>query len=697
MLQQPGASVAERLVDDLGAHVRVGGTIAPAGNRAESWPLLRVSLLGDVRATTCFGEDALPRSRKARGMLAYLALARGEPARRSKLAALLWDRVSEQQARTSLRQAVQQVVERLGALAPEVIVQGRDEIALNTRLCWVDANVLADRAAGGRIADDELALLGSGQLLDDLEGLSASFDHWIAESRCRLAGTVGRPLEEDLLRGARRAPTERAIAARRLLAVDPMHEGASRELMRALAETGQEVLALKEYERLVGALARSLDASPSSETRALERAIRFASRPGADAMPRLHTAPQAVRVAPFNRSRLRVGVLPFLAVGGEREGRLARAVAQEIAGALARFRWFDVIAPVSLSPSREALAPWAELVREVDMDYVVDGTLCAAGPKIDVGVQLYAVDRLAHAVWSERVEVTAGVECELHDGLVIPLAARIDPAILSIEGRKAPRAGSPEALSLILQAIPLAYDMRRSSYEQAGRMLEQALAIEPDHPIGNARAGFWHVFHVGQGWSPDVAWSFAKADEACGRALRVDPDNAEALAIKGHIAAFFHRDFDAAQHAFDRSLRLNPSLAFAWALSAPTQCYVGAPRRALERLDRYRSLAPFDPYFPLFETIYTMAHAFAGDYEQGAIVGRRSVRANPTFTNGYKPLLMALGHLGLRGEASTYLESLLRLDPAFSLVTFARDYPFARPEDRERYMQGLRLAGVPEG
>lgn len=675
----------------------MNGAAAHVADETRDPPLLRMTLLGTVRATTCFGDDALPRSRKARGMLAYLALSRGEPIRRSKLAALLWDRVSEQQARTSLRQAIQQAVERLGPLAPEVIIQDRHSIGLNARLCWVDANVLVDRATRGRIADEELAVLGAGQLLDDLEGLSASFDHWIAESRARLAGCVSKPLEEDLLQGGRLPPAERAVAARRLLAVSPVHEGASRELMRALAETGQEVLALQEYERLVGALARSLDASPSSETRALERAIRFASRPGVDAAStRSHASPEVGRRPASGRSRLRVGVLPFLSVGGDREGRLARAVAQEIAGALARFRWFDVIAPVSLSPSREALGPWAELTREVDMDYVVDGTLCATESKVDVGVQLYAVDRLAHAVWSERVELTAGVECALHEGLVIPLAARIDPAILSIEGRKAPRGTSPEALSLILHAIPLAYEMRRASYEQAGRMLKQALEIEPEHPMGNAHAGFWHVFHVGQGWSTDVASSFAKADEACERALRVEPDNAEALAIKGHVAAFFHRDFDVAQQAFDRSLRLNPSLAFAWALSAPTQCYIGAPRSALERLERYRSLAPFDPYFPLFETIYTVAHAFAGDYGEAAVVGRRSVRANPTFTNGYKPLLMALGHLGLREEASTYLERLLRLDPAFSIGTFARDYPFARTEDRDRYVRGLRLAGVPE-
>jgi hypothetical protein len=30
----------------------------------------------------------------------------------------------------------------------------------------------------------------------------------------------------------------------------------------------------------------------------------------------------------------------------------------------------------------------------------------------------------------------------------------------------------------------------------------------------------------------------------------------------------------------------------------------------------------------------------------------------------------------------------LRLEPGFSIVTFARSYPFGRAEDRERYLAG---------
>src|SRR5207244_1725533 len=72
--------------------------------------------------------------------------------------------------------------------------------------------------------------------------------------------------------------SEREAIARRLIDFDPTHEGASRVLMRALADRKERVQALLEYKRLHGALKRALDAEPSPETRALYETIRTFGR-----------------------------------------------------------------------------------------------------------------------------------------------------------------------------------------------------------------------------------------------------------------------------------------------------------------------------------------------------------------------------------------------------------------------------------
>ena len=89
------------------------------------------------------------------------------------------------------------------------------------------------------------------------------------------------------------------------------------------------------------------------------------------------------------------------------------------------------------------------------------------------------------------------------------------------------------------------------------------------------------------------------------------------------------------------------------------------------------------------------AYMFKGDYEQAVLIGRCTVKANPDYSAGYKPLIGALGHLGRAEEARPYIDKLLSLEPHFTVEHHAKTYPFQRASDRRRYMRGLLLAGVP--
>jgi tetratricopeptide (TPR) repeat protein len=274
------------------------------------------------------------------------------------------------------------------------------------------------------------------------------------------------------------------------------------------------------------------------------------------------------------------------------------------------------------------------------------------------------------------------------------MVAKIDPVILFIEGQPR-RKDCYGATGLLFLAIPLIYSMERSKFQEAGRLIEQAIAIEPNNAMALTWSAYWHLWNGGQSWAPDLAATLSKAEQLCLRATTLDPENSEAMGICAYILAW-RREFDRAVQFFDRSLRLNPNLAYIWALSAATYCYIGEPDNALKRLARYRDLVPHDPYYGFFENAYAVAYTFKQDYERAVVVGRRVVTANPHFINGYKPLIASLGHLGRRDEATPYVEKLLSLEPNFTIEKFRKEYPFKRPEDRDQYCKGLRLAGVPK-
>src|ERR1700704_3285174 len=83
--------------------------------------IVRIHLLGSMRATTYLGEDVLPRGKKARAILGYLSAAAGERVSRARLGAMLWDRTPDAQAHSSFRQALHEITLAMGPLASELI------------------------------------------------------------------------------------------------------------------------------------------------------------------------------------------------------------------------------------------------------------------------------------------------------------------------------------------------------------------------------------------------------------------------------------------------------------------------------------------------------------------------------------------------------------------------------------------------
>jgi DNA-binding SARP family transcriptional activator len=663
-------------------------------------PIVRIHLLGSLRATTYLGQNVLPAGKKARAILGCLCLAAGAPMRRARLAAMLWDTVGQPQARTSFRQTVNELRAAFGPFAPELISLDRETIRLNTDACWIDALALLESSSPDSVRSD-LAVLCAGDLLEGLDGASASLDRWLLSERTRFTGQLRELLDSELRNIDQPNSDAKQVAAvaRRLIAFDATHEGASRALMRALAAMGERGQALREYSRCREALHKTLDAEPSPETKALHKAIRqFSSRDERTKAIQTSTdsQPDVTAHQPLpGRNRLRVAVLPFDGHSSEKEENLAFSLSHEISAALARFRWFDVISPMSSTHTPLANFASEDLLQRKHLDYAVDGIVTRHRNRFRISVRLLDLTRGTQPVWSEHFELAVGELHRLNELVVGRVVGSIDPVILFIEGQPR-RREHYGATGMLLLAIPLLYSMERKKFAQAGVLIHQALDIDPENPMALAWAAFWRLTKVGQGWDQQDGVSMLTTAEAlCLKAIRIDPENAEALGIYAHTFAW-KKDFDAAVHYFDRSQRLNPNLAFIWALSAATYCYISEPDEALKRLERYRDLAPFDPYFCNFETVYAIAYFFKGEYEQAVLVGRRAAKSSPGFSAAYKPLVASLGHLGRPDEAKPYIAKLLSLETNFTVQRFGQVYPIKNQNDRERYMEGLRLAGVPE-
>src|ERR1700688_3800467 len=119
------------------------------------------------------------RSKKARALLAYLAMKPDWRASREELATLLWGDTPDSQARHSLRQCVMSLRHDLHRVAPELLFMDREAIELRAQDLAVDAREFMSLARSDR--PDELRRateLWRGGFLADIALDIEEFDAW---------------------------------------------------------------------------------------------------------------------------------------------------------------------------------------------------------------------------------------------------------------------------------------------------------------------------------------------------------------------------------------------------------------------------------------------------------------------------------------------------------------------------------------
>lgn len=214
-------------------------------------------------------------SRKARAMVAYLALQSGHSQSREKLATLLWGVNGETQARMSLRQAVSSVRKAMQASGGRFLTDG-DNLAL--QLDGLDFDVARFEALAASTVPEELEralVIYRGDLLDGFGLKEEPFEDWLRVERERLRAMAVAVLDRLVAHYSAANDAAACVrAATRLLAMEPLREDINRALMRAYAAQGRLNLALKQYENCRDTLQRELKLQPEPETRHLYEELR---------------------------------------------------------------------------------------------------------------------------------------------------------------------------------------------------------------------------------------------------------------------------------------------------------------------------------------------------------------------------------------------------------------------------------------
>jgi TolB-like protein/regulator of sirC expression with transglutaminase-like and TPR domain len=588
-----------------------------------------------------------------------------------------------------LRHALSELNRFVNHRMPGLVEIDRVAVRLNTDLCWIDAFAPATH---------------SERLLDDLDGISSPFDHWLAAEREKFEHRERASLEQELRQTVEEdaAPELQAAAARKLINFDPTHEGAVRSLMTAFAKMGDRVQAIREYERCLQALRSKADLQPSTETVAVYDTIRSTGS-GSNTAGLRHHRVQAdadhanpeptLHLSGYQPS---IAVLAFRNLSDESTHlRVGDGLVEDLIQALSRVPNLFVISRLSSLAFRDQDRLPQDIGDALDVQYVLSGSIRVIGDRLRLTVELTDTGS-GGVLWASKFDERFSDLLEVQERLAYSIVRRVGLHVHRAELRHARTKPLDDlgAYELFLRAQENMHNSSSAIFDTAERLFDEAIARDPGSATALAWRAYWHVLRVGQGWSPDPARDTAQAEHFARQALDCGNEEPMAFAVYGHIVSYLHKDFELAFQNFAAALDINPNTAQAWSWSALARAWLGDGPRAIEEINKAIALSPYDPLMYAYNSYAGVAHLADEQYDRAVDFALRSLRENQTYTATYKLLVVASQLAGKTEQARRTVHHLLQLEPGATVAKFRQRHPSAAPQT-ELYCDALARAGLP--
>ncbi len=391
-----------------------------------------------------------------------------------------------------------------------------------------------------------------------------------------------------------------------------------------------------------------------------------------------------------------IAVLPFENMSGDaHQEYFADGMVEEIITALSRLRWLFVIARNSSFAYKGRALDVKRIGHELGVRYVLEGSVRKAGNRLRITGQLIDASTGAH-LWADRFDGALEDLFDLQDQVTASVVGAIAPKLEQAEIERAKRkpTASLDAYDYYLRGMAAVHLWTRKGNEEALAHFERAIELDPGFASAYGMVARCYSQRKAGGWVVDRARDIVEAERMARRAVELGKEDALALATAGIALAYVVGDLDDGVAFLDQALALNPNLAWAWLFSAYTRAWLGEPEAAIERVTRAMRLSPQDSQFFNMQVAMSLAHFLAGRYTEALSWAEAAVRGHPDygFASGFVAASAALaGRPEVAEKAVARLRHLqLRISDLMEI------FPLRQPEHRAKWLEGLRMAGVPE-
>jgi TolB-like protein/DNA-binding winged helix-turn-helix (wHTH) protein/Tfp pilus assembly protein PilF len=390
-----------------------------------------------------------------------------------------------------------------------------------------------------------------------------------------------------------------------------------------------------------------------------------------------------------------VAVIPFGNLGrAPEDDYFANGITADLITDLSRLKGLLVIAPGTAFAYRDSEANLDEISAELDVDYLVTGSVQRLKDDLRINVQLIET-RGELALWGERYSGDVNDVFDIQDQLTASVISALQVELAPEERTHlATRpTASVAAYDAYLRGLEEHGARSEAQNHAARRHFEEAITLDPRFARAYTGLALTYSREAIDGWTSAPTRSLGLADRFAKEATAMDPSLPQVYFVTGQIRLFQRRHFQAIESA-ERAIEIDPNYADAYALLAWTLNYAGFPEKASSALAKAMQLNPRPPasYLEILGEIL-----FAQErYEDSASTFQSVLKINPAYLRARLWSTAALMRAGLVDDAEWEIGEALVASPNLSIARLAFAFPFKSRRTLEISLRSLRDAGLPD-
>ena len=386
-----------------------------------------------------------------------------------------------------------------------------------------------------------------------------------------------------------------------------------------------------------------------------------------------------------------IAVLAFTNMSGDpKQEFLCDGITDEIINALSKVPELFVISRQSTFFYKGKPVKVKQVSEELGVRYVLEGSVQRSADRIRIKAQLIDV-LTGDTLWADRYERDLKDIFALQDEITMNVLGGVRVKLTGdgLIGRTEKYFKGKHGLDCFLKILEASAYRQRMTIEDnnlARRLAEEAIAMCPENPMGYLSLGWAYNLYYWQNIAKSPQEILEKGIELAQKAIAMDDSLADAHALLC-MQYNFKKQYDKAIVEGERAVALNPGGYPPINAYALTLTRVGRAEEAIPLFQKGIRLNPFGPS-PIYITLGRALRA-TGRFEEAVSAYKKAIKLTPQFIDAHVGLAATYIMMGREKEARAEAEEILRINPKFSVDSYAKGI-----DETDKYINALRTTGL---